>query len=311
MVTPELAFAMLAAFAVLKEDLKPGELENLIAMGYAERIFDRILTQAVFDVAFQPVRDKLRWSLSRAVEYVAREVPPPPAATGRTLAISFDVLNPRVVDAIKSLETRVITTLEDSIRETVRQAIQAGIEAGQNPRTMARGLRDVIGLAPNQEQEVRNFRAALEGLDGRNPLTYTLRDKRFDAAIKRGDLTPVRIDQMVTRYRERRVAQNAETNARTASLDAYKMGQRLSWQDAIDKGIVDSDRLRHQWIGVGDARERPEHKLMNDEVARWDKTYSNGQLIPGETDFNCRCIDRFFLAPAVPPNEAGTDTSKA
>jgi hypothetical protein len=49
---------------------------------------------------------------------------------------------------------------------------------------------------------------------------------------------------------------NAETNARTATVDSLKLGQQLTWQDAADKGIVDLALLDKTWVTVGDDRVR-------------------------------------------------------
>lgn len=111
-----------------------------------------------------------------------------------------------------------------------------------------------------------------------------------------GGLTEEQIARMTDAYRRRMLAFHAETISRTATLDAFKLGQKLSWDDAIAKGIVDGDRLQKQWIGVGDSRERPEHVAMNDEVVGADEPYSNGEQIPGESTYNCRCLSRFFVS---------------
>jgi hypothetical protein len=133
--------------------------------------------------------------------------------------------------------------------------------------------------------------------DGRSEaLTRALRDRRFDRTLARAlgadgeGLSADAIDRQVGAYRRRMLAFNAETNARTASIDAMKLGQRLSWEDAADKGIVKLELLEKTWRGVKDDRERP-------SISRWradrafDQPFSNGQTIPGEDEFNCRpCI---------------------
>jgi hypothetical protein len=90
------------------------------------------------------------------------------------------------------------------------------------------------------------------------------------------------------------VAFNAETNTRTLSLEAQKVGSALTWQDAIDRGVVDPSRLMKRWSGVMDSRERPEHVAMEGEVVRFDEPYSNGEDIPGISTWNCRCVSIMF-----------------
>jgi hypothetical protein len=192
----------------------------------------------------------------------------------------------------------VITALEESTRETVRAIIENGLRDGVNPRTVAQDLRSMIGLGPTQAQEVVNFREALQGANGRSITDYTLRNRTVDRLLAKGELTPEQVERYTEIYRKRRIAQNAETTARTAALDAQKLANRLAWQNAVDHGIVDGDRLMKQRIGVDDDRERPEHVAINNEIRRFDEPYSNGEVVSGDSSWNCRCIDRYFVARA-------------
>jgi hypothetical protein len=214
----------------------------------------------------------------------------------RELVGVFDVLNPRVIDAVRALDDKVTAALKADVREMVRGAVERGLVEGVNPRTSARSIRQAVGLGPTQEQQVRNFRRALETGDVAKALGYEKRDRRFDARIRRGELTPAQIDQMVDIYRKRRIALNAESVARTAALDSVKGAQRLSWDSAIARGIVDRDRLRKQWVTTLDGRERPLHHRLNGTVVGYDETFPTGDIVPGQSEWNCRCIARYFLA---------------
>lgn len=300
--TPDLAAAILRAFAKLRDALTDEQLARAIELGGPDRVVQELLNQAIQDVAFQSVRDKTRYGIAQSARITAKAIPVPPSVD-RSLLFAFDFLNPSVIDAIRGLETSVIQKLQDDTRETVRAYVENGIRDGVSPLQVARQLKPMIGLAPSQLTEVQNFRAALEGKDGRDPFDYLRRDKRFDGTVKKalgGDgLSTEQVDKMVDAYTKRRVALNAESTARTAALQAQKAGQRLSWQDAADKGIVDRDRLRKQWIGVMDSRERPEHVAMQGETVGFDELFSNGEMIPGDSTYNCRCIPRYFHALAA------------
>lgn len=285
--SPDLATAILRAFRLLRASMTDAEIARYILSGAVDELLDDLLGDPRFNAATSHVRARLRVGVELATERFASDLPRsinPPSEP----VIAFDILNPRVIDAVRELETRVITTLREDIRGSVRQHVQAGLEAGQPPRVVARGLRDVIGLAPTQEEYVRSFRRKLKG-DG-NPLENKLRDRRFDALIKKGNLTEPQIDKMVEAYRRRFVAHNAETNARTAALDAQRLGQRLSWEHAIENGLVEREHLTKTWRGVMDDRERPSHVVMEGQTVPFDQPFSNGQMIPGENEFNCRCV---------------------
>lgn len=298
--TPDIAAAILRAFGILRETLAGAPLERMIATGDVDAIFQDVLTEPAFAVAFRKLREQLQTTTARQVRYFVRDLPFGGRVDG-TIAVGFDVLNPKVIDAVRSLDTKVMTTLTSDVRETTRAVVEAGLRDGVGPRAIARELRDVIGLAPNQEQAIRNFRALLERGD-REALKRALRDRRFDKTFQKAlgpngkGLSEAQVDKMVDAYRKRMIAFNAETNARTASLQAMKTGQHLSWQEAVDKGIVDGARLKKTWVGVMDDRERPEHMAMEGATVPWDQAYSNGNMIPGDDTFNCRCVSRYGQA---------------
>lgn len=295
--SPDMASAVLRAFAALREGISEADLVRAIQLGGPERVFQEILAQAVLDVAFQPVRQRMRYTIADSVRYFARTIPPPPVSFGPALSISFDVLNPNVITAIRTLESRVMKTLSDDVREVVRALAENGLRDGAGPRGTARTIRASLGLAPNQELAVRNFERALRGTNpNTTPLDYQLRDKRYDTAIAKGSLSDAQITHMTEAYRKRMLAFHAETVSRTATLDATRLGQRLSWEDAADNGILDRRRMMKQRIGVDDDRERPEHVAINDQVRHFDERYSNGEMVSGDQSWNCRCIDRYYMA---------------
>lgn len=285
---PELQRALLKALEYLKLRYSETEVARLIQNGEAYRIVETQFNEARLNAAYAVTRDRIRTGVGDAFKYIARDLP-----KQSTLNIAFDILNPRVIDAVRQLETKSITTLNESIRETVKQHVEAGLASGKGPRVIARSLRDVIGLAPNQELAVRHFEEALRSGDMSKALGYKLRDKRFDKSLKSGTLSDERITRMVDTYRKRMIAWNAETNARTAALDAMKLGQKLAIDDAVRMGVYDPNRLVKTWVGVMDERERAEHVAMEKETVPYLMFYSNGEMIPGESTFCCRCISRY------------------
>lgn len=299
---PIVAAAVIRSLGLIVNALPESTVAQLIREGAIERILTVLLAEHVLGRATMPVRFALRDVVSRAFRLNVPYLPKAGKVDG-TLAVVFDQLNPRVLDAMRTLETRVVSGMHESVRDTVRQTLARGLENRQAPATIAREIRAVVGLSPRGEQAVANFRAMLESGD-REALSRLLRDRRFDQTLARAlgadgkGLSAEQVNKMVAAYRKRSIAREAETISRTATQDAYKTATRESWQSAIERGIVDGDRLKKQWIGVADERERPEHLAMNDEVAPFDQTYSSGQRYAGEGDFNCRCVDRYFVGRA-------------
>ncbi len=213
--TPQMAAAIFAAFQTIRESFTDQQLQRIVELGFGERLFNEAVSAAVLATAFQPVRDVMRSAVVRNFRYTATTSMPMRPAVAKQLAISFDVLNPKVIDAIRMLETRVIAGLQEGTREIVRAYVENGLRDG---RIAAAELRSVIGLGPSQLQEVQNFRDALQGLNGRTLDSYSLRNRRYDAIVARGEMTPERIERAVAHYRDARIRQNAETVAGTATL---------------------------------------------------------------------------------------------
>lgn len=294
--TPDLAAAILTAFKQLRDSLSEAELARIIEGASIERIFTSVLSTAVFAQAFTPLREQIRKSVLDSIKYFSRDLPK--AGKVGNISFAFDSLNPKVIDAIKALNTRVMADLTDGVRETFRQVVERGLTEGASPRRVARDIKGLIGLAPNQEQAVVNFQKMLEAGD-RTALRRQLRDKRFDRTLDRAlgadgeGLTAPRVEAMTNAYRRKMIGFNAETHARTATLDSLKLGQRLSINDAVDRGILDGDRMEKTWVGVMDDRERESHVAMEGETVAYDEPFSNGQMIPGENEYNCRCVARY------------------
>lgn len=273
---PEIARAILRAFAILKDSLTESELARFIDSGNFESLVREALNEQTLDRAFIPVRQKLRQTVESNVQYFARTSLPRGGKVNGSIAIEFDVLNPRVLDALQSLNTKVVQSLGTDTREGLITAVRQGLQDGKNPREIARRVQPVIGISPTQEANAQKFERRM-------------RDE--------GRLTDEQIDRRLTVYRKRAVAFNAETNARTASLDAMKEGQRLSWFDAKEKGVIPPDsQLTKTWRGVMDKRERPEHVAMEGQTVPFESTYSNGQMNPGDGEYNCRCLSIIRVA---------------
>lgn len=263
--TPELAKELLAAYKAIRESLTDAELARLIAEGRIDQIVD----EALLDKSFLPLKAKLQEALQRGMKATISQLPKP--AQG---SVMFDVLSPKVIDAVRTLDTRVIKSLKDDVKDTVRAYVENGLRDGKSPREAARQIRSVIGISPTQEANAQKYEAKLRA------------SEKF---------TDAQIEKKTIAYRKSAVANNAATIARTAALDSQKLSNRLAWEEAANKGIVDRALMQKTWLGVMDSRERPEHVAMQGQTVPFDSTFSNGQMVPGDTEYNCRCIEKITL----------------
>ena len=301
--TPETRQALLRALQILRDSIGAiphTDLARLVDNGDVDGLIALVLSAVALDRAFLPYRQQIRDQTVRSFKYFVKDLPGAGRIDG-AVGVAFDYLSPNVVTAIRALETKAIQTLAEDIRDVARAVAENGIRDGDGPQTIARELRAVIGIAPSQEQYVENLRRELT--DGRiaDAERRVLLDRRFNlerlASLSDAERAK-RIETIVAQYRKRYIAFNADTNARTATLDAMKLGQRLTWQQAIDKGIVDGTRLKKRWVGVMDSRERPEHVAMEGETVGFDQPFSNGEVVCGDSTYGCRCFPKYFVARA-------------
>ena len=298
--TLDMVNALVQSFENVRALLGEAKIADLLRSGSAELVVRAILTSEVLDRALIPVSEQVYDTIRRAFQQTVPDLPKG-GTVDHVLAVSFNRLNPDVLAAIQQLDSAVIEGLKTDIREAVRMVIAEGLKNGDSPSTIAMGLRDYIGLGPTQAQEVLNFRDALMGVDGRSVADYSLRNRVVDGLLKRnGSLTPAQVEKYTDAYRKARIANNTTTVATTAMKDSYKLGQRASWLDAADKGVVPADyTVLKTWVGVMDDREREEHVAMEGETVPMDEPYSNGNMDPGDDTYNCRCISRFSVVPTA------------
>jgi hypothetical protein len=296
---PEVAASLLRAFAILRESLPPRDLASLIARGDVEGAIRLALSDAILDRAFIPFRTELRRTVEQGFRTTLADVPKAGKIDG-VLAVTFDYLAPNVVTAVRALDTRVMTALKDDVRETVRAFIENGLRDGRASLSVAREIRGMIGLGETQLGYVANLRAELETGKYADAARRALIDRRFNLA-KLDALSPAeragRIDTIVEAYRKAWITQNAATISHTATMDAYRAGQHLSWKEAQANGVIpEGFRLMKTWEQIDRPTKRDEHVPLQGETVPFDEPYSNGQMIPGETDYNCGCLSRVFVA---------------
>jgi hypothetical protein len=315
--TEELGAAYLKTFRAISRLLTPAELDKAMSDGTLNRLVVELLRDDVLDPELAPLRALLGQVGLEAARQQARLLP-------AGIQSAFNVLNPRTIEAARTLQTAVIESLKADIRESVRVTVAEGLQAGVNPRVVARRAFDNVGLPPNYARAVETFRTQLETGDraalrrvlargvatrpdgstfatqahaGGRGLT-DLQLATLERKLGRQALTPREIDTLTTAYRKRLEGWHADTIARTAAIDAQRLGQHAAWQDAIDRGIVDATRVWKRWRTVGDSRVRDEHRDMDGTEVRFNEAFPTGEILPGENTFNCRCRAVYFTKVA-------------
>jgi hypothetical protein len=301
---PGLRAAILDAFRRLSRDLDLGAIEAALRDGDLDAVVRTVLPPTAVAAAFYGTRKILRDGVATAANATIRNTP-----RLRRMNIRFDELSPNILQAVRTIETGSLGFLQGETRAAVRDAVTRMLEGGLGPRQIARSLNNVIGLTPHQLGIIGNFRDALEAGDAGKALGYTLRDKRFDAQLRKladtdTPLTPEQIERMTDGYTRNYRAYNAEVHARTAALESQRIGNQTAWKEAASDLGPDVVVVK-RWNATLDSRTREEHAAMNGSVAEIDGTYSNGDNYPGEqSPWNCRCVETYSVRKAGEPIES-------
>lgn len=190
--------------------------------------------------------------------------------------------------------------------EALRELVGNRLEAGANSQKLAREVRSVVGLRPDQVRTVNNVRRDLENLSS-DYFRRTLRDRRFDGLVRRAirdgkPLSQVDIDRITQRYADRALNHRATVIARTESINALRAGRDEGIRQAIEQGAMSRDATTKVWDSSGDARVRPDHVQMDGQEVAIDEAFvaPDGSLLmyPGDTSLGasaaqtvqCRCF---------------------
>lgn len=295
---PAIARAILRAVRSLQSS-SIADIEAALAAGGADAVIRAVFSESRINSELAEARREILNAVNASGQAAVRNVI-------ATQTFAFDVLAPQVLERVQSMATVSLGKFAQDVQASIRAEATIGLLRGENPRTTARRIRDAVGLAPNQQEAVANFRAALESGDYTKALTYQTRDRRFDAALRTARAsgrspTVEQIERMAGAEQRRMVAYHAETIARTTALDANKLGQELAFEQAADAGAVKPSRLVKRWVATLDDRVRDAHLAMNGIEVMYDDPWNvpgeGLQMYPGEGTYNCRCASVYRLLP--------------
>lgn len=223
--------------------------------------------------------------------------------------ISYDGTNARAVAMLQRSRLSLVQDLVGTQRDAVLEAISYGLDNGINPRTTAIAIRDSIGLTADDVRIVANYRRKLEEVDPR-ALAYKLRDMRSDRSVKAAidaakPLPQAKIDKLVEKYADKRIAFRAESIARTETLRAIHEAQDEGYEQGIESGKIDESRLQASWR-TG-PRSRAWHKSMDGQKRKFREPFisGNGVLIkhphapglPADEAIRCNCSKLIRVLP--------------
>lgn len=216
-----------------------------------------------------------------------------------------------------------ITLITEDMRVAVRETVADGYALGRSHSRMAldiagrmgpggRRVGGIVGLNAQQAGYVANMRRYLDVWpDWPSIKRMTLRDKRFDAMIKRAyedgrPLTKDQIDRITQAYSNRLLRHRGEVIARTERGSADNAGRMEAWRQAADKLGLPYDRIVKTWVHSSRMMyPRDAHlALAGTDVVGLDGFFDvNGHMatrpydpiLPASEVVNCGCSLKFRL----------------
>lgn len=187
--------------------------------------------------------------------------------------ISFDVLNPRTVAWIRDRAAKLVVEISDETQLAIRETIRAGVERGVSPASLARHIRQHVGLTSRDQVAVLNYWAKLleDNPDGAEALADT--------------------------YAKRLLKRRSENIARTESAMASHAGQQQAWNQAAEEGLIDKN-TRKGWITTEDDRLCDSCMAMDGQTVPMDADFVSPDFgpVPGPPLHpSCRCDMRLIL----------------
>lgn len=262
---PDLVKAFLHAVAKVQGEISVAALERALRLHDYERVLRETNWEAIVNTELSPEAVKILRDILEAAGD-ATLIPGEPG-------ISFDIVNPRAFDWIRTETGNLITVINQDTLQAVREVIRRAFMDGSGPRVIAENIRDWIGLNARQQAALDKFRK--------------------DLIAK--ETSQGQVDKLVDRYYQKLLKDRATMIARTESLKAANEGYREQLRQAEEAGLLDSDVWEVKWLVTPDDKLCDRCQTMKNARRPIDGVYVDGEYAgmegpPGHP--NCRCAER-------------------
>ena len=265
-----------------------GKLLDAIMHRPLDQVVDMIPIDPWVDIQ-ESIAAELEGDLIAGGHRYAQQVP---AMRKATVNFRFDEPSSNASRWARTQSGTLITNVTTSQRNTVRTFVSGSLNAGDPSRTVARNLRNVVGLTPQQAGWVQNFEDRLVS-------RYVGEGMTLQAAQARAAGPTARYHARIHRYR-------TETIARTEILTASHEGRRQAWDQGLRQGFI-SPNARQEWSAEVDDRAC----AICEELDR--TTVRIGEMFPdGDPPIHpmCRCDVLLIDEPSI-TGDIPTDMSDA
>lgn len=191
-------------------------------------------------------------------------------------SLPFNSVNPEAVAWAQQYAATLVTNISQATLDGIRAAVVDALNQGWSARTMARVIRDSVGLTAQQSAAVARFAAKLAGAEA--------------------DFTDEQLFARVGRYANAQRRLRALNIARTELATASGVGQQRLWNMALANGALKKGAMKKTWLVAHDELLCPQCEALAGEVVDVTAAFSNGVLQP-PAHVDCRCASG--LVPAT------------
>ena len=224
---PGLQAAFLNAVAAAKSSIQIGQLADLFEEGDITGALvatsnpdDESLADNLQQKIIDEVKDALLEAVTESSQLAAID-----------LNLDFALVNESAVRFAQAQASSLVTNISIETEQAIRHIVVRGQREGLNARAQAQAIQRIVGLTDRDARAVDRFYMGL-----------------LDSGTNQARAREL-ADRMAARLLKRR----AENIARTETIRAANMGTQLSWQAAMDNGLLPRTTQK-VWIAAQDSR---------------------------------------------------------
>ncbi|GGZ21745.1 head morphogenesis protein [Asticcacaulis endophyticus] len=277
---PELQAAFVSSVDDIRNNIVLAELILALEAGNVEQALEVL---HISRASFGQLADVFALAFNQGGRLQTEFLPRLTQPNGLRAVVQWDVRNLRAEAVLAELSSSLITQVTEETIKAARVAITEGYAAGQGPSQIALSLAGrinrasnrreggLVGMSAPQAEAATNMRERLlsgDPAEMRKVLDMKLRDKRFDASIRKAidaekPLSQADADKMVARYADKAIRMRGEMIARTETGNAVMAARHAAvWQAIEARGATELD-VKRRWRAVGDDKTRHTHRGMN------------------------------------------------
>lgn len=195
---------------------------------------------------------------------------------------AFDVFKPNVTDYVATRGAAMVTMATDSTKTAIVETLQTGYANRTTVRDIAGELRNVVtGLDSNRARTLARF---TQDVTGKYPTSVA--------------------QAMIADKREELMASRCLTIARTETMHAANFGQRETWTQYAESGLLIPNQVQRIWIAGGGDTTCEECMALDGETAPLGGEYVGGIEGP-PLHPNCACSEGLVPADETPIMQEG------